>query len=223
MYNTDIEYAQTKGIKVSSTMKDFQCGMAVYGDDSSLHVKFYVRELLNERLSEESGRPIYESKEFIQIMFPGNDKTVFDQPVNDNFRHRFPEQYARFKEGQQHVVVGSLLEHLPNFNLEYKEYLNSKKIYTVEQLAGLADASLQGINLPNITALRKHAQNWLSLTKDSKLLDEYESRITNQNLEIQRQAKEIAELRSLICAEADQDKIEEPRKRGRPPKQKEAA
>ena len=57
-----------------------------YAMDSKLYVKFYTRPVMHGFKSNEAGRPIYEDKEYIQIIVPGDSKTTVDCPVTAEFR-----------------------------------------------------------------------------------------------------------------------------------------
>lgn len=146
--------------------------------DHKLFVQFYIRPVMHAVKSAEAGRPIYDEKEYIKIIVPGDSKTTVDCPVDDTFRQRFEKQYDKFKRGVEQAVTGTPLEMWPQMTVGTVAELKSVGVHTVEQLAGLSDANLQKFMGGHM--LRQKAQAFLDAASaeagNSKMAMELEKR-----------------------------------------------
>lgn len=109
-----------------------------FAGDSRLHVSFSMRPLFNEEESGKAQRPIYEDREFIQIMIPGDKQNIILRVAEDFDRQRFPEHYAKFKAGASQVI-GTPLANAGIFPASRCEEFAHFGIRTVEQLANAND------------------------------------------------------------------------------------
>jgi len=109
-----------------------------FAGDSRLHVAFSMRPLVNEEESAKAQRPIYEDREFIQIMIPGDKQNIILRVAEDFDRQRFAEHYAKFKAGASQVI-GTPLANAGIFPASRCEEFAHFGIRTVEQLANAND------------------------------------------------------------------------------------
>ena len=155
-----------------------QANQSRYAMDSKLYVTFYVRPVMHTFKSSQEGRPIYEEKEYVRIIVPGDSKTTVDCPVTDEFRMRFSKQYDKFKKGLEQAVVGTPLEMWPQMTVGLCAELKAMNISTVEQLAELDDSKAQRIM--GSYDLRRKAQVFLDAAKgeaeNNKIVVELEKR-----------------------------------------------
>jgi hypothetical protein len=167
---------------------------ARYAMDAKLYVQFYIRPVMNNFRSSEEGRPIYEEKEYIRIIVPGDSKTTVDCPVDDTFRMRFQAQYDKFKRGQEQAVDGTPLEMWPQMTVGLCAELKAMNISTVEQLAGLDDGKAQRIM--GSYDLRRKAQMFLDAAKgeaeNNKMVNELQKRDDEINV-LKAQMQQILE------------------------------
>ena len=159
--------------------------------DSKLYVQFYIRPVMNNFRSSEAGRPIYEEKEYIRIIVPGDSKTTVDCPVDAIFRQRFEKQYEKFKKGQEQAVDGTPLEMWPQMTVGLCAELKSMNVSTVEQLAALDDGKAQ--RLMGSYDLRRKAQIFL----DAALGEAANNKMAN---ELQKRDDEINMLKQQMAA-----------------------
>lgn len=169
-----------------------------YAMDSKLYVKFYTRPVMHGFKSNEAGRPIYEDKEYIQILVPGDSKTTVDCPVTAEFRARFPNQYAKFKANESQSVTGTPLEMWPQVTRAMVAELKAQNITTVEQLAEMADTTAQ--NIMGNHDLRRRAKNFIEASKgeavNNKLTEELNKRDDEINLLKTQMAQLVAAMQS---------------------------
>ena len=140
-----------------------QANQSRFAMDSKLYVTFYIRPIKNAFRSEQEGRPIFEEREYIKIIVPGDSKTTVDCPVTDEFRGRFEKQYEKFKKGLAQAVEGTPLEMWPQMTVGLCAELKAMNISTVDQLAELDDSKAQKIMGSH--ELRRKAQLFLSAAK----------------------------------------------------------
>ncbi len=163
-----------------------QANQSRFAMDSKLYVTFYVRPIKNAFRSEQEGRPIFEEREYIKIIVPGDSKTTVDCPVTDEFRGRFEKQYDKFKKGLAQAVEGTPLEMWPQMTVGLCAELKAMNISTVDQLAALDDSKAQKIMGSH--ELRRKAQLFLSAAKG-------EAENNKITAELQKRDDEIALLK----------------------------
>ena len=175
--------------------------------DEQLLVKFYTHPKQNMTKTKEMGRPIFEDREYVEIIQPGNKDSIVRRPASELDLQRFPEHYRKWKARQtdEEHVEGTLLEHWPAVTRSQVAEMKYLNIFTVEQLAGLADNHAQG--MMGINVLKKKAAEYLSASVTQATAEEMtELRDTNARLQAQ-----MAEL----VARLDEDEAPTPRRRAR--------
>ena len=114
--------------------------------DSALAVRFYAREELQPFATEQQGRPIYKTVDFIHIEIPGDRNTIIDCHVRPDHVTRFPVQWARYQNSKtDDQIEGTLLKEWGLFTASQCEELKFFKFYTVEQIANATDTQLANI------------------------------------------------------------------------------
>ena len=121
-----------------SNLEDFQDRR---GADARALVRFFIQPVKNEKKSAEEGRPIYEDREYCEIIVPGNKTNRPIKPVTEIVKKRFPQQYAKWKatgEGD-YTGEGTPLTEVPWISRSQVEELAYWRIRSLEQLAGITD------------------------------------------------------------------------------------
>lgn len=147
-----------------SAAKVLDSGEVVHGDDSRLHVEFRMEPILMGHKSEEAGRPIYEERPFIRIMFPGDKTKTVDREVTDHDKLRFARRWDAFEKGAAMPVTGTPLEQWPMLSRTQVLELKGLNIMTVEQLADMPDS---GLTFLGGLELRSKASVWLKVANDT--------------------------------------------------------
>src|SRR5579871_4014755 len=147
--------------------------------------------------SKAAGRPIYEDREFVEILIPGDRRSMAVEPVTDEHKARWPDAYAAFRAGREAPLEGTPLADWPNSALTRSrvEELAYFNIRTVEHLAALNDAQLQALGM-GARELREAARAFLEVaSKGTGPLE----RLVVQNLslqdEVERLERALAEAR----------------------------
>lgn len=111
--------------------------------------RFHTRPVEMTFKSEQAGRPIYEDQEFVEILIPGDRRSMVCERVNPEHKLRWPREYEAFQKGQELPLDGTPLRNWPNSKItpsrvEELAYFN---IRTVEELAGVNDLHLQNLGM----------------------------------------------------------------------------
>jgi hypothetical protein len=183
-----------------------------------LLVKFYMDAVHLKAQSDAEGRPIFEDREFVEIIPIGDTKTVISKPVTDVERQRFPEEYAVFKRGIEQTFAGTPLNQWPIMLPAQIKLFNHFNVYTVEQLADLDDIAIGRIG-PGTRDFVEKARAFIAKAKGSADVQRYASENAEMKEEIAEQRKIIAELSAKVSALSDPEK----RGPGRPRKEEQVA
>lgn len=139
--------------------------------DLGLGVEFYVKAVQNMRKSKEAGRPVHENREYCMIRFPADNKRELHAPAHElhyvghlkrqmTYAERFPDVYRAFKETGEAVQGGTPIADLPALTEAQRADLRAQKVFTVEQLANLPDASRKRLGMGGM-AMVEAAQAYL--------------------------------------------------------------
>lgn len=174
----------------------------------NVFVEFYEDALEIPFKSEQEGRPVYEQREFVRIMVPGDSMNIIETPATNEHRAAYQRQYERFKKGQMDVIDGTPLVQWPVINKAQVKEAAYFEVHSVEQLAALSDSACSRMGM-GYAELRTKARAWLAAAKDAAV-------VTRQAAENERLQAEIEALKEQIAQMAAP-------KRGRPAKEVEEA
>lgn len=155
--------------------------------DLSLGVRFYIEPVENPAKSREAGRPIYDEREFVEIGFPADNKRKLVAPAHEmhyvahakrqmTYAERFPDVYRAFKDEVAGFVSGTPLSEVGFLTASKKSELKALNVLTVEQLAGLPDASLRKIGM-GAREMMEEAQAFLKRASGSAEVDDLKRQI----------------------------------------------
>lgn len=110
-----------------------------------LIVSFYLDSVHMVFKSEEAGRPIYEDRDHIRILIPGDRNSVIERIASDDDKKKYATEYASYKAGkdENEQMVGTPLRQWPAMRPAMVKEMEAMNIRTVEQLADLSDAGMQ--------------------------------------------------------------------------------
>lgn len=177
-----------------------------HGTDNGLIVFFHLNPTHDEEESQKQGRPIYYDREFVEIRIAGDRNTVISEPVNEDHKHRFPAQYAAFKNQSVQVHSGTPLEVWPPLSKSQVLMFKACNVHTVEQLAEVSDSNLHNLGM-GARELRDKAKVFLSSATDS-------SAVLALQDKLEAALKQIEALTNQLNGLPTEDK-----KRGRPKKE----
>jgi hypothetical protein len=111
------------------------------GDDT-LWVTFESASHFDDVATREQGRPVFEMRDYIKIIIPGDTSQVIHRPVRESDKERFPNQWLAYQTGATQDK-GYPLSEWPLITRAQVDELVYFKINTVEQLAHVSDATAQ--------------------------------------------------------------------------------
>ena len=181
--------------------------------DEKLHVEIYMRSVQHPAKSEEAGHPVFEDVPFIKIQVPGDPTTLIDTKLRDHHKRRFARHYAHFAQFQNAApVIGTPLAEWAAVTRSQADNMRSMGVITVEQLSELTDAQIQRVGMGG-EQMRRKAQAWLKQAQEGAGAMANAGRMSELEENNKRLQEQVAELMAAVNA---------PR-RGRPPKEQEAA
>lgn len=135
--------------------------------DEILLTRFYWEAKENRAASE--GMPKFVDVEFIEIRQPGARDALYDGPVTETHKQRWPDRYKRWQEKRQSPREGLPLEHWPLMTKSEVLEMQDAKIFTVQELANVPDSNLKNLGL-FASQKRQKARDYLLNAKDGALL-----------------------------------------------------
>jgi hypothetical protein len=173
--------------------------------DTIIH--FYDKEVQHSAKSLEAGRPIYETRTFIQKITPGDTHNKIDREIRDRDKLDFADEWRKYVAQEKNEVVGTPLEAWPQITRAQALEMRALNIMTVEHLANLSDQ--HGMKIMGFYDLKRKAKNFLKAASDSSLFD----KITQESEEKDAQLKEQAE--AIKALQAQMAELSKPKKKGR--------
>jgi hypothetical protein len=161
--------------------------------------QFFTEAVKLEWKSRQEGRPIFEDREFVRIIIPGDRRSMAVEPVNEGHQQRWPREYEAFRAGKEAPLEGTPLSEWPvsmmsPARVQELAYFNLR---TVEQLAAVNDAQLQNLGMGS-RELRERARTWLEVAAKGAGPIE---RLIARNEELTRETDRL--LRELKAANAE--------------------
>jgi len=178
-----------------------------HGTDAGLFVQFYYEAVKDEEASLKEGRPIFLDKEFIKIIPVGDKNTVVCEPVTEDHRMRWPQQYSAFQRQQYQPQEGTPIDQWPPLTKSQVMTFKTANVHTVEQLANVSDSNLLNLGM-GARDLREKAIAYLKNAQGSAPALAMQQQLNDA-------FKQIEALKNQLAG------FDEPKKRGPKPKIKE--
>lgn len=184
-------------MKLQDTMVTRNLSPVMNGDEKGTFIQFFHGAVYNAFKSAEAGTDKFDEKEFVKIMFAGNNQTVVEKVVDVDLAARFERQLALWKTNSEQVLNGTPLESLPFLNTAIISELRRMNVFTAEALEELSDTSVQTLGMGAQTWKNKTIE-WMKANKDKsetpRLIKE------NQDLrtDVDALKQQVATLSSLL-------------------------
>jgi hypothetical protein len=160
--------------------------------DERLFVQFYLGSIKNEEKTLAEGRPIFDAVPFVKIVVPGDKSTIIDTLADATHKRRFARMWSNFQQSLSQEISGMPLRDWAAITRSQAEELVHMNVFTVEQLATLAD--VYGAKIMGFNELRRKAQAYIEQAKDTA----FAQRMTKENQELRDEiAANKAELARL--------------------------
>jgi len=167
-----------------------------FAADNRLYVVFHMEAVKNGFKSEQEGRPIFDDVPQGTIHIPGDKNNVVTEPVTEEYKQRFPQQWDKFQKQMSQSPEGTPLEQWPLLTTGQVHELKAVNVMTVEQLAGMSDTNAS--RFMGGYELRRKADTFLKVSKDTAeaqrlatLNDELQARLVAQDEVIRQMAARL--------------------------------
>lgn len=165
---------------------------------------FYYYAVLNPQKTAEVGQEIYEDKEYVLIISPGQRLSEIRRKATDMDKLNYGQQYKAFLDKRPQPIVGTPLAMLPGLTPARVKELQYLNIRTVQHLVDMPDSALPKVG-PDALQLRQRAVAFIE--KNDPIIIALEQRVKDLELK----------LAALSSAPPQQQPA---KRRGRPPKTK---
>ena len=173
---------------------DADSGVELPVQDNAI-VKFFNHAKRNNQKSEAEGRAIFDNLVYVEIRFPGDNKTIHCRQATDQDKIRFPGAWKAFELGEEVPLDGTPLEQWPQADAGFVAEMKALGIRTVEQLASMSDGNAQNI---------RFGGDWV---RKAQAYIAGQSQIESQNEDLKSQLEEMqAQLAQLTAAQAEPKK-----------------
>lgn len=179
-----------------ASYSDTQRAMEGRSADDRLMIKFEIFPHPNEIKSLEAGHPVYDDREYITIIVPGDKTSVVHRPVWAQDRTRFARQYAQFKQGEEQTVVGLPLKLWGGIKLGQAKEFEYFNVKTVEQLAEMSDGN--GISIHGFQGLKQRARDYLAQAKEQQPLLQMRADMEKKDTEVAALTQQLSDLSSQV-------------------------
>src|SRR6185436_16806313 len=179
-------------------------GVAVFGKDEGLLVKFFKHPEISRFQSTERGVPIYNDVVMIEVINPGEKEPVRVLKTREH-EFRFPKQWEAFCKGQsQEVQSGTPLDHLFPNEPGTVLTLRASNIFTVQQLANLHDTAIN--NLQFGRTLVDRAKAYLGTAEGGAQFHQMEKTIADQARALEDMKTQMAAMQEQMKAAPQPDR-----------------
>lgn len=158
---------------------------------------FFSKEIEDSAATQEAGRPIFKSVDWIEIIVPGSRDRV-SCPVRIEHRNRFPEQWDSYKRNEDRVVAdGTPITEWQGIARTRAMELRAQGFYTVEQFASAPENQIAKTGQDG-RRLQEQAKAFLDgqqeLASERRIRAELESKFAEQVAKTAELASQVAEL-----------------------------
>jgi hypothetical protein len=168
---------------------------AAAGAPDASFARFYLKPVQNNFRTEQEGRPIFEDKEYVEISFPGDRRSIVDRLVKAEDRTRWPQQYKAFKEDLEQVGEGLPLSEWAAMTRSQVEEYKFFRVRTLEQMAGISDGVLSDMPM-GTRELRDQAQRWLAAAAGAQPTAALAAEVSRKDDRIVELEAQLAEARA---------------------------
>lgn len=167
--------------------------------DGNNYPRFFIDSVQDMVASENEGRPIYRDEERVEIFMPGNPYTRPVERVNEEHKHRWPKEYAAFKDGIELSPDGTPLEEWSILKRSQILELKGLGFKTVEHIRDMDDHAIQRIPMYG-RRLRELAEVFLDDASRVAMTNKLSAENEKKDAEIVALRRQVEEMGSLMTA-----------------------
>jgi len=177
---------------------DMKLGQMNYLD--KIAPRFHMRAVYMEEESEKAGHAVYKDFAYVEMITPGDRRTIPCMRVREEHKKQWPKQWAAFEAGCEYVEDGRPLAEWAVMPGSMVKMLQAIGIKTVEQLAQVNVDAIKGLG-PGFVKMREAAIKFIA-ENDTK---------QEQIDDLKKQNEDLLE-RIRAIEESTRSKVNEPKK-----------
>lgn len=133
-------------------------------DMSDVITRFFVRDVETDQVDPKTGLRVFRPVEYVELIIPGDKNSIVERRVNDELRQKYSAAYRHFKERGEALDLagdGLPLKAWPGIKSDVARGLEQINIFSVQQLASIADQKLSQPGFMGLRELRDKARVFL--------------------------------------------------------------
>lgn len=155
------------------------------GTERGVVARFYDKYIRTGRVLE-NGLPEFQEVVYVEIRVVDSQEVIDRKADRADFM-RFPREYAFYQTKKEKAKDGTPLNQFAFLTLPQIEACATRGVFTVEALAALDDDKARSINLEMEVSL---AKRFLDMSKDNKVIADYEKEIKKLKAKIEKLEEE---------------------------------
>jgi hypothetical protein len=153
---------------------------------------FFVESVIDPAASEKAGRAIYRDMERVRIQIAGDSFSAAVHPVDEGIINRFEEAYAKWKRKGHVAINGTPLAKWPLATPSFIREMEFLNIFSVDDLASVADVHLDRI--ADGRQWRDRAAAWLQSAADGAAAARYAAENARLREDVERLSLRLDEM-----------------------------
>lgn len=163
---------------------------------------FHYEQREDQAASDEAGHPVYTDVPYVKIITPGNDKEIINRRVKDDDKKRWPKQWAAFQANKKIEYDGTPIEQWPQVSAAQAATLKAMNVFTVEQLAEIADQNVGRIGM-GMMDLKNKAKAYLEWQAGESSVQKYAQQNRRLKERVDQLEEQIAALEEKLKLSED--------------------
>lgn len=149
----------------------------------NIHVTFYQEARPNNFRAQQTGKPEFDTVDFIRKVAGGNPNNVIERPASEQDKREFPRHWAAYQNQTMRMANGTPVEEWSRIDRGTVARLKALEFHTVDQLAEASDTQIATIGL-GCNELRTKARAFIAAAKDTALVQKQAEQLADRDQEI---------------------------------------
>lgn len=167
------------------------------GDKDNAFPRFYPKSKKLEFRSQQEGQPVFETRHYVEIITPGDTRSIPNREVTDADKARWPREWAAYVENRELTPEGTPLEQWPLIDVGQIDHLKVFRIRSVEQLSQVSDNQLLNLGM-GARSLRDKAIAWLAQARGSSGIAQIVAERDRLKSKVDALESQMADLAALV-------------------------
>lgn len=167
--------------------------------------RFYKRPVQNNFRSAAEGKPVFDMKDYVEIIVPGLQRSTVDRQVQEVDKERWPDQWDRYLKNEETPAEGTPITEWAAVTAAQALELKHRNVRTVEELASVSDNALQNLGI-GAMVLRDKARAWLEQAKGNAATDQLVAENRDLKAQVAALSQQVADLAAMMKKEPEDER-----------------